>query len=207
MLRLRRPKITKEGFKLPFSYEETFQLLLCAIEGEVFKRRMQFKVTDSLKKQISLVADCLTKESNKFGLILYGLCGNGKTTLIKAIQQLMIQLRIKDDYGREILMELMDARTLTETCKRKPKKWEDLCYREMLAIDDVGIEQVEVIDYGNVLSPLIDLIMKRYDRRLFTIISTNLKPEEIRTRYTDRIADRLNEMMVKIIYENDTFRI
>jgi DNA replication protein DnaC len=38
-------------------------------------------------------------------------------------------------------------------------------------------------------------------------VTTNLKPAEIRERYGDRIADRLNEMMVKIIYRNDSYRV
>jgi DNA replication protein DnaC len=42
--------------------------------------------------------------------------------------------------------------------------------------------------------------------QLFTIITTNLTPSEIREKYGDRIADRMNEMMVKIIFNNDTYR-
>jgi DNA replication protein DnaC len=76
----------------------------------------------------------------------------------------------------------------------------------MLAIDDLGIEPVEVMDFGNVLCPVVDLLTKRYDMQLFTIITTNLTPSEIREKYGDRIADRMNEMMVKIIFNNDTYR-
>jgi DNA replication protein DnaC len=42
--------------------------------------------------------------------------------------------------------------------------------------------------------------------QLFTIITTNLTPAEIREKYGDRIADRMNEMMVKIIFNNPTYR-
>jgi DNA replication protein DnaC len=84
--------------------------------------------------------------------------------------------------------------------------WEKLCQVDMLAIDDLGIEPVEVMDFGNVLCPVVDLLTKRYDMQLFTIITTNLTPSEIREKYGDRIADRMNEMMVKIIFNNDTYR-
>ncbi len=53
------------------------------------------------------------------------------------------------------------------------------------------------MDYGNVLYPITELLTTRYDRHLFTILTTNLTPSEIRPRYGDRIADRLNDMMGK----------
>ena len=53
---------------------------------------------------------------------------------------------------------------------------------------------------------MIDLLTKRYDEQLFTFITTNLTPQKIREHYKDRIADRLNEMVEKIIYSNDSYR-
>ena len=76
----------------------------------------------------------------------------------------------------------------------------------MLAIDDLGIEPAEVMDYGNILNPVIDLISYRYNEQLFTIVTTNLNPKQIRDKYGDRIADRFNEMMKKVIFENDSYR-
>lgn len=61
-----------------------------------------------------------------------------------------------------------------------------------LAIDDLGTEPVEVMDYGNIITPVINLLTKRYEAHLFTIVTTNLDPKEIHKRYGDRIADRLN---------------
>ncbi len=64
-------------------------------------------------------------------------------------------------------------------------------------------EYMGIYLYGN---PTTDMLTMRYDRLLFTIITTNLTPQEIREKYGDRIADRLNEMMVKIVFENPTYR-
>ena len=47
---------------------------------------------------------------------------------------------------------------------------------------------------------------KRYEEQLFTIITTNLTPQQIRGHYGDRIADRLNEMVKKIVFNNATYR-
>lgn len=60
---------------------------------------------------------------------------------------------------------------------------------------------------GNIITPIIDLLTKRYEAQLFTIVTTNLDPKDIRKRYGDRIADRLNEMMAKIVYRNPTYRM
>lgn len=62
------------------------------------------------------------------------------------------------------------------------------------------------MDYGNVYTPVIDLLTKRYEEQLFTIITTNLTPQQIREHYDDRIADRLNEIVEKIVFKNGTYR-
>ncbi len=76
----------------------------------------------------------------------------------------------------------------------------------MLAVDDVGIEPLEVMEYGNVVSPTVELLTRRYDGQLFTLLTTNLTPDGIRKRYGDRIADRLNEMAVVIPFKNPSYR-
>ena len=75
-----------------------------------------------------------------------------------------------------------------------------------LGIDDIGTEPAEVQDYGNFIYPIKELLAMRYDAQLFTVFTTNLEPKEIRQRYGDRIADRLNEMMTKVVYRNPTYR-
>ena len=77
----------------------------------------------------------------------------------------------------------------------------------MLAIDDLGTEPAEVLDYGNVLNPAIDLLSARYTDQLFTVVTTNLTPKQIREHYGDRIADRFNEMFERIVFYNSTYRI
>lgn len=76
----------------------------------------------------------------------------------------------------------------------------------MLGIDDMGIEPVEVQEFGNMHRPLTDLLARRYVNRGFSFITTNLVPQQIRKLYGDRIADRLNEMVDKIVFDNPSFR-
>ena len=76
----------------------------------------------------------------------------------------------------------------------------------MLGIDDLGEEEPTLINYGNRVTPVIDLISYRYNRMLFTMVTTNLTPPQIRTVYGVRIADRFNEMMLVLHYKSPSFR-
>ena len=61
----------------------------------------------------------------------------------------------------------------------------------------VAFEPREVMEFGNVYTPLIDLITTRYEEQLYTIFTTNLTPAQLEEKYGKRIVDRLNEMVEK----------
>jgi DNA replication protein DnaC len=61
----------------------------------------------------------------------------------------------------------------------------------VLAIDDLGMEIPDAD--GRLLSRLDRIIDARYRRGVWTVITTNLTPEEFRHRYTPRIVSRLIE--------------
>ena len=86
------------------------------------------------------------------------------------------------------------------------KRFAELRSERLLAIDDLGKEAAEVLDFGNALSPVIDLLEYRYQHQLFTAITTNLTNEEITKKYGKRIADRFNEMLEVIIFQDITYR-
>ena len=212
---LQRGRTTTVRFRLPMKEEEAYELLLAATIAEVQSRHREFVYNSSVDEQLRQIAKCLTADSPKFGIVLCGGCGNGKTTMLKALQNLINHLKIRnpnrssgagtglgDCYG----LPIVDALQIVQLCKTDHRKFLELARYDLLGIDDLGTEPVEVMDYGNVMTPLIDLLTKRYDAQLFTVVTTNLGPNDIRKRYGDRIADRLNEMMAKIVYRNPTYR-
>ena len=81
-----------------------------------------------------------------------------------------------------------------------------LAQTDMLGIDDVELNQPKCKTMVIIMCPIKELLTIRYDAQLFTAFTTNLEPKDIRQRYGDRIADRLNEMMTKIVYRNPTYR-
>lgn len=207
--RLRQKKTMSRRFRLPFTKEEATDLLLVAVQNEVEFRQCQFIMSDDLMEQVTKMASWLTGGSSKFGIILLGSCGNGKSTSVKALDKLLTQLAIplyRNCTIERYDLKMVDAKYVAKLCKLNFKDFIRLSRTEMLAIDDLGTEPTEVMDYGNISYPLIDLLTQRYELQLFTIITTNLTGQAIREKYGDRIADRLNEMMERVGFDNPSYR-
>ena len=200
-------RIMKQRFRLPMSAGQAYNCLIAATIAEVEFRHRSFYENNDNKAQLRQMADWLTSDSSKFGILLCGGCGNGKSTLLKAFQQLLNYLAIpmhdgQGNYG----IQITDAKFVAHLARTDYSAFLRLSHKDMLGIDDLGTEPQEVMDFGNVVTPVIDLLTKRYDEQLFTIITTNLTPKQIRDHYGDRIADRLNEMVEKIVFTNGTYR-
>ena len=202
-------------FNLPLTEEEAYNSLMAAIKVEVEYRHREFVMNDELEAQarhlssfLTHLSSFLTQESSKFGIVLTGGCGNGKTTIIKALQNLINTLRIPNSYnGKEYAMRIIDAKSMVTTCKSNYEDWKRLMYQDLLAIDDLGTEPREVMDYGNIINPTVDILTRRYENQLFTIISTNLTPPDFSQVYGERIADRMREMMEIIPFTNTSYRV
>ncbi len=189
------------------SAEQAYDCLLAATMAEVEFRQRSFVENDDAKSQLHQMANWLTGGSGKFGMLLCGECGNGKSTLLKAFQHLLNLLSLPLPNGQAYYgIQITDAKFVTYLCRSDYPAFLRLAQKEMLGIDDLGTEPQEIMDFGNLLTPIVDLLSKRYEDQLFTIITTNLTPKQIREHYGDRIADRLNEMMEKIVFTNGTYR-
>ena len=203
---LLRRKNMRNRITLPLTYEDAKQALAISIEVEVMSRHGKFQLSRDVDDQISKMAQWLTQVDKKFGMMLCGGIGNGKTTMMKALQSLLNVMNFKKEQY-SLALKIQNTRTIMELYKKDYPNYLNLSRCEMLAIDDMGTEALEFVDYGNIFTPIIDLISTRYEHQSFTIVSTNLTPKQIQERYGDRIADRLNEMMERIVFKNSTFRI
>ena len=84
---------------------------------------------------------------------------------------------------------------------------------DILVIDAVGVENSEVLYYGNRLCPFVDLYDKRYRSDLRTVLITNLLPKSdddkevtLRSKYGDRIYDRIRECCNDFVFEGESKR-
>lgn len=104
-------------------------------------------------------------------------------------------------------IRILDAKDIAPMA-RDARKLAEIKVTPLLAIDDMGREATEVLNYGNATSPVIDLLEHRYNNQLFTIITTNKTPRELREKYGARMADRFNEMLHVINYGTEaSYRI
>ena len=181
--------------------------LLAAYQAEVERRHKVFERNEHFDAQLNLIANYLTGGSKKFGLMFCGLCGNGKTTWAKALQLLVSGLNLKNPINNlYYVFPLWNAKDLAMRSKGNYNDWRNVMRYQLMIIDDLGTEPREVMEFGNVYTPLIDLITTRYEEQLYTIFTTNLTPVQLEEKYGKRIVDRLNEMVEKVVFENESYR-
>lgn len=118
-------------------------------------------------------------------ILLMGQSGLGKTYLMHAMARRLLER------GHEVL--IMSAYRFLELARNayftnNPADIQALAEAEVLMIDDMGteplMENITIIQWFN-------LINERQTRGRGTVISTNLHIDELRERYTERIASRL----------------
>ena len=189
------------------SFDDAKVYLLAAYQAEVERRHKVFERNEHFDAQLNLIANYLTGGSKKFGLMFCGLCGNGKTTWAKALQLLASGLNLKNPINNlYYVFPLWNAKDLAMRSKGNYNDWRTVMRYQLMIVDDLGTEPREVMEFGNVYTPLIDLITTRYEEQLYTIFTTNLTPAQLEEKYGKRIVDRLNEMVEKVVFENESFR-
>ena len=180
---------------------------MAAYQAEVERRHRVFERNEHFDEQLNLIANYLTGGSKKFGLMFCGLCGNGKTTWTKALQLLVSGLNLKNPTNNSYyVFPLCNAKDLAMRSKGNYNDWRNVMRYQLMIVDDLGTEPREVMEFGNVYTPLIDLITTRYEEQLYTIFTTNLTPAQLEEKYGKRIVDRLNEMVEKVVFENESYR-
>lgn len=197
---------TRPRFKLPLPTEQAERLLAAAMDAQVIRWGGTPVSDDDQRKAIAEAADFLTNPGRRWGLIVMGTVGNGKTSFLRAITTLIAELHLSDGYGGLLSVRWRTAKDICQLARTDTDAFVALCRTPMLAIDDLGEEATEVMDYGTVVTPLIDLLSLRYDRQLFTLVTTNISNKQIRENYGDRVADRFNEMMRVIIFRKKSYR-
>ncbi len=133
-------------------------------------------------------------DSPKSGLILTGTFGNGKTTMLRALNTLT-----------PTHSTLFVARNLYNYYSTN-QKLPSLIDNGILLIDDIGEEPPTVNIFGDERRPIQELLMQRYTTNAFTIFSTNLVPDEILAHYGPRFFDRMKEQYAMICYTEPSYR-
>lgn len=183
------------------------------MKAEVEYRGGVITVDNDTRSHILDAARWLINPNSTPGLLLCGLYGNGKTTLAKAIARLIGFITERErGYSNRLYMPIYTAKNICRMCAASEKfkeqydEYDELFKKQMMIIDDLGEEPKEVMVYGMIHTPIIDIISERYERQLMTIITTNLDTDELKAKYGGRIYDRFREMLTTIIFENESYR-
>lgn len=204
---LTRARSSKASFKIPLAEKNVAIMLRIAWEVEVSARGGCYRASEAENEVIREISAWASGATNKTGLLLCGNCGNGKTTAVYALQNLLNRLdlpipRSNDYWG----LRIGEARQIAFSYLRDEKLYNGYLTCPLLAIDDLGQEPAEIMHYGSIVTPIVDLLVARYRDNLGTIITTNLLPSDIRSKYGGRVADRMNEQYYKVIFSNDSYR-
>lgn len=174
---------------------------------EVEARGRIYQETSETPQNIAQIAKFMVSENkSKFGLMICGVCGNGKTTMLRALQNVLgfiDETMGRRDYGGGL--KIVDAKDVVARAAH-PERLSEIKDIPLLAIEDLGREPSEIQSYGNVISPMVDLLEHRYDRMLFTAMTTNILPGQIAEQYGERIADRFREMVEVVVFKGGSFR-
>lgn len=121
-------------------------------------------------------------------MLFIGKTGTGKTHLSTAIAKALIEkgYEVLYDSAQNIISEFETDRFKSGYGQYEPKsdKYFDC---DLLIIDDLGTEFVNQFT----ISCLYNLINTRQNKGLATLISTNLSPRELSSKYEDRIYSRI----------------
>ncbi len=201
--------IMTDSVKFDTSTEKAAFYIQAALQAEVELRRHVFLMSSDLQNIIMQIAEFFTQQTTKYGILLCGGVGNGKSSMMYALSNLIPRLYTSVNghiSSNNCGIKSYSAKHINSVVAENYKRIDEYNNALMLGIDDLGEEEVVVMNYGNRMTPVVDLLSYRYLRRLFTIITTNLTPAQIRQVYGDRIADRFNEMMLIIPYKHPSFR-
>jgi DNA replication protein DnaC len=180
----------EQRYKSRFEQEDVFLALKKTYEKNVIKYQ-------NIDSHIQKVSRWLCGDF-KAGLLLYGTIGSGKTTLMNSLVKFLTITEPGISKGKYSAIDIAE--------KFEQGEKDFIIDKKMLFIDDLGEEPLTIKNYGNERSPLIELLYKRYDRKQFTIITTNLLEKEIEETYGARIADRMHEMFDRIYFDHASFR-
>ena len=201
-------KITKGDFNWNgiVTEQQAKDIMLAVYKTLVTYRGGEFVMTQEVDTSLNAIAKLMTQPpKKKIGILFSGICGNGKTTMIKTIKETynyLYSVKMIENYGEFFICSAKEF-----AIKSHDYNWFDnTANKKYLGLDDIGEEATEIQVYGNIINPIVDLIEYRYNKMLPTFMTSNLTAPEISNKYGVRVADRLKECMDIVYFKNDSFR-
>jgi DNA replication protein DnaC len=194
-------------FRLEIPFRDAANGLYAALKAVLATKGKQLVFDEATKAQTAEVAKWLISPSSAPGLLLCGNVGNGKTSMALAITWLIHYVtEIELGYSKAKSPHIYHAKEICRIYSENLKVFDEIVNDPMIIIDDLGDEPTEQMHYGTIITPVIDLIEERYNRRVMTIATTNLGAKDLQDKYGLRIRDRLRESMQMVVYKQPSYR-
>tara|TARA_R110002020_G_scaffold42212_12_gene123979 strand:+ start:68 stop:694 length:627 start_codon:yes stop_codon:yes gene_type:complete len=136
------------------------------------------------------------------GLYLYGSAGTGKSLLFEILEdisknQKSLSFRIKTIHTISLVNEVQQELSRPNQLAPNDSSIYLKNSRGPILFDDLGAER-KLKHFGNTIDVMAEILQLRYfslkNTTVKTFITSNLKPEEIRKEYGERVYDRFFEM-------------
>lgn len=164
----------------------------------VRSRGKELNITSQLRTAADIAAQWLVN-GQTYGLKIMGGPGTGKSTLLEAMRLLIFDYMERRPIEERKYLGVYQATQITDKFRKEDENSE-LFYRfSCLGIDDLGIEPNIVKYYGNEIMPMIDILHRRANDHLLTIVVTNLDEQSILNKYGPRVHDRMRDMTTIIL--------
>ncbi len=132
--------------------------------------------------------------------VFTGKTGCGKTFLASAVAGELEKKGFNCIFLSAVELNGIFLKMYTTKYSDSPDYMRILTDCDLLVIDDLGAENL----YANVtIECLLALVSERLARRKHTLITTNLTPDEIMTRYNDRFFSRVTEKASSAVLKFD----
>lgn len=126
------------------------------------------------------------------GLFLFGSCGRGKSMLCRYVLPAILF-----GYYRRVV-------SVFDTVEMN-SRIDYVLSRHIISLDDIGTEEVSY-QYGNKRLAFAEIMDAAEKHNKLLIISTNLSVEEIRSRYGERVLDRIRSTTRRVLFEGKSLR-
>lgn len=195
-------KLPKYMSELP--REQIEETLTIAYKLTVQDRDVEFQDISGteIEEKIRKTVDWMTGPPRRTCLMMQGTIGSAKTVLFSALSQLY-RIGNYDLYcaSAQKVYELFCQQHLLAN-----SFFTELKNKKILFIDDLGEEPCRCQLYGIDYTPMQMVLSYRYEKRLLTVITTNLSDKMICERYGERITDRLAEMCTILRFSRESYR-
>ncbi len=141
------------------------------------------------------------------GIMLMGSYGCGKSLLMESYAHLQNILISHGGFSKYNLITFINSISLVDGIVKSDSGIKAYAYRPLI-IDEFGREPMQVMEFGNIMTPTSDLLLARADSPVITHGTTNFSLETLsnQNHYGSMLGDRLRAMFNFIRVEGGSRR-